>query len=138
MSKPIEVEVLGIDRAAEWRRYVKETKQQLADDRETNLAIRDEARKAAIWGLGDRIYFLITQLPSMEGAPDRYRGEAISGLPDPSMSVTCEGTSPDDVIFEARHCLIAALSAAGVEKTWAECRARAAKATLEIADIRRL
>jgi hypothetical protein len=132
------VEVVRDDEAQLFRDGMKAVRQQLKTDEYAAKEQRAEAAKLAQYGLADRVYFLVRKLPSKEGQPERYRAEAISGMPDPSMSVVAHGTSVEDVIFEARFHLAEAMMAAKVEPTWEECRHRAARASLEVADVQGL
>jgi hypothetical protein len=140
VSEPNEpkVEVLGVDEQAEFRKGMQAIRENIKANEYATKERAAQAAQAAMYGLGERLYFLVEREPSREGQPDRWRGTCITGLPRPDLSLVVRGTSPDDVIFEARHGYLQLLVQAQVERSSKAASERACKAHYEIADIRGL
>lgn len=128
-DKPL-VESIGSDRADLMRQWIRSTREQLEEDRPKAREAAENRKRAAQYGAADELWFRVTRThPRVLGVPC-YVAECISGLPDHSMRVRAEESSPEDAVHEARWAYACALYQAKVEPDMDTAKARAARAVL--------
>lgn len=141
------VEVVQHDALDEWRRGIAAAEKQIEEMRPVVAEEREKAKLEAAFEKRDTLYFLCKKRPSKEGEPFRVRAECIAGLPEPdpekpSMSVWADGygetvkDAAEEAIHEARFRFAEALLSAKVAPDMEAARDRAARADLQLADLR--
>lgn len=124
----VKVEVLGHDRGEYWRKVKSAIAQSIEEQRPVQAEERERQAREASYNKRDDLYFRCERFGAL------WRAECIAGLPGWISRVYADGMTPDEAVHEARFGFAQALYKAKLCPTWEAARARAANATLHIAD----
>jgi hypothetical protein len=126
-------EVLGIDEMATFNAYLGALQTNLDKNREKTRAEHAQAADAAKYELRETLYMRV--LRKTIAGEVSYHGECIAGLPNANISVQLSMPALDELLAEAKFVYACGLLSSKTECDMLTAHRRAARCSVELADL---
>lgn len=131
--KPSGATVLGIDEMATFNAYLGALQNNLEANREQTRREHAQAAEAAKHETRETLYMRVVRKTIMGEVS--YHGECIAGLPNENMSIALSMPALDELLAEAKFSYACALLKSQTECDMLTAHRRAARCSVELADL---
>lgn len=126
-------EVVGIDEMATFNAYLGALQHNLDANREKTRAEHAKAAEAAKYEVRETLYMRV--LRKTIAGEVSYHGECIAGLPNSNMSIALSMPALDELLHETKFSYACALLSSKTETDMLTAHRRAARCSVELADL---